>query len=65
MDLLCNRKREAIAEGSDYEEYYFRLEDPLDTKAYAEVPVTSPEVLEKFTRRRFVSAYEREEGQGD
>jgi len=27
--------------------------------------VTSPEVLEKFTRRRFVAGYEREEGQGE
>jgi hypothetical protein len=34
-------------------------------EAYAEALVTGPEVLEKFTRRRFVSGYEREEGQGD
>jgi len=41
-----------------------RLEDLPDIKAYAEALVTSPEVLEKFTRRRFVSGYEREEGEG-
>jgi hypothetical protein len=65
MELLCDCKRKAIAEGLDYEEYDFRLEDLPDIKAYAEALVTSPEVLEKFTRRRFVAGYEREEGQGD
>ncbi len=65
MELLCDCKRKAIAEGLDYEEYDFRLEDLPDIKAYAEALVTSPEVLERFTRRRFVSGYEREEGQGD
>ena len=54
MELLCDCKRKAIAEGLDYEEYDFRLEDLPDIKAYAEALVTSPEVLEKLTRRRFV-----------
>ncbi len=31
--------------------------------AYAQALVTSP--VEQFTRRRFVSGYEREDGQGD
>jgi superfamily II DNA or RNA helicase len=65
MELLCDCKRKAIAEGLDYEEYDFRLEDLPDIKAYAEALVTSPEVLEKFTRRRFVAGYEREEGWGE
>jgi hypothetical protein len=63
MELLCDCKRKAIAEGLDYEEYDFRLEDLPDIKAYAEALVTSPEVLEKLTR--FVTGYEREEGQED
>ncbi len=65
VELLCDCKRKAIAEGLDYEEYDFRLEDLPDIKAYAEALVTSPEVLEKFTCRGFVAGYEREEGQGD
>ena len=65
MKLLCDCKRKAIAEGLDYEEYDFRLEDLPDIKAYAEALVTSPEVLGKLTRRRFVAGYEREEGQGE
>jgi hypothetical protein len=39
------------------------LKDLPDMKAYAEALATSPEVLEKLTRRRFVAGYEREEGQ--
>jgi hypothetical protein len=43
----------------------FRPDCPPGIKAYAEALVTSPEVLEKLTRRRFVAGYERQEGQGD
>ena len=53
-----------LAEVLNYEQYDFRLEDLPDMKAYAEALVTSPEVLEKFTRQGFVAGYEREEGQG-
>jgi len=36
-------------------------DDLPDIRAYAEAPVTSPEVAEKFARRRFVADYERED----
>ncbi|MDP2949442.1 MAG: hypothetical protein Q8P22_07880 [Chloroflexota bacterium] len=60
------RGGQAIAEGlARLRRDDFRLEDLPDIKAYAEALVTSSEVLEKFTRRRFVAGYEREEGQGE
>jgi len=66
MELLCDCKRKAIAEGlARLRRDDFRLEDLPDINAYAEALVTSSEVLEKFTRRRFVAGYEREDGQGE
>jgi len=36
-------------------------DDLPDIRAYAEAPVTSPEVAEKSARRRFVADYDRED----
>jgi hypothetical protein len=52
MELLCDCKRRSIAEGLDYEEYDFRLEDLPDIRVYAEALVTGKDVLTRLQRKR-------------
>ncbi len=52
MELLCDCKRRSIAEGLDYEEYDFRLEDLPDIRVYAQALVTGQDVMARLQRKR-------------
>jgi SNF2 family DNA or RNA helicase len=52
MELLCDCKQRSIAEGLDYEEYDFQLENLPDIKAYAQALVTSQDILSRYQRAR-------------
>ena len=54
MELLCDVKRKSIAEGLDYEQYDFDLEDLPDIRVYAEALVTGKDVLSRLQRKRKV-----------
>lgn len=58
MELLCDCKRRSIAEGLDYEEYDFRLEDLPDIKAYAQALVMNQDILSRYQRKRRLASEE-------
>jgi hypothetical protein len=62
MELLCDCKQKSIAEGLDYEQYDFKLEDLPDIKAYAEAIVSNRDILSRLQRRaRMVDGSEEED----